>query len=143
MAAIHAQCTKRWHPKSRFKIKKNAFFAHLFFCFLLDFWCPLLVQKNGPSLDIKICNCLRLPQVDDEKWDHFLVPKTGTKNHSKITFFLPQKYIFLLQKIESPDTKNCNLPSQRNQPDPLANANAAVRGTHQVGVNRQNFDCNA
>ena len=57
-----------------------------------------MVPKNGPSFDIKLCNCLRLLQNDDEKWDHFLVPKTGTKNHSKIIFFCNKNMIFFYCK---------------------------------------------
>ena len=77
-----------------------------------------------------------------------LGPFFGTKNGNQKPFknhiFLQEKNIlFLFEKIKFPETKNCNFPSQINQPDPLAKANAAVRGTHQVDVNRQSFDCNA
>ena len=72
-------------------------------------------------------------------WYQKREPKTIQKSH----FFARKKHIFYVKKIKFPETKNCNLPLQINQPDPLAKANAAVRGTCQVDVNRQSFDCNA
>ena len=52
--------------------------------FSIHFWFPFLTPKKGPTFRSDFREALGTCNFCNEKWDHFLIPKVGTKNRTKI-----------------------------------------------------------
>ena len=83
--------------------------------FLIDFWVPFLVLKKGPTFRSHFREALGNCNFYNEKWDHFLVPKTGPKNQTKIKKKDALQFIFFCSQRVFREAPPCD-PTLRHCP---------------------------